>query len=278
MLGHSYLRSSLLKHGNISMNNQIVKQSNEVTVLQDGSTLITQRKLAELIGKPEGTITKFFSRLQENVNTVNGLDEKTALLAVKHYALYSRAPSEEAKKLLEKVATAGIRAFNYHLAGYQVEAKPKMTHMEITASLANGLVEIERQQKAQQALLESQQERIEIQDEKLKELENKTTVLPSKPANAESVTYIRKRINKQYGFPQRIINEVLWSSPYAPKPAGQVRNTNENAAESTFTVWYKSDVTKLFERFASECEMVTKTQAVNPLIEGRFKMVDVTGE
>lgn len=116
-------------------------------------------------------------------------------------------------------------------------------------------------------------QKVEEQGNKLAELEERTAILPSKPANAESIVYIRKRINDLYGLPPRIVNEVLYSIHYAPRAAGQVRNTHDNASNSTYTVWNKSEVTKLFKRFVSECEMVTKTQAVHPSVDGRFKLV-----
>ena len=116
-------------------------------------------------------------------------------------------------------------------------------------------------------------EKVEEQGNKLAELEERTAILPSKPANAESIVYIRKRINDLYGLPARIVNEVLYSMHYAPRSAGQVRNTHDNASNSTYTVWNKSEVSKLFKRFVSECDMVTKTQAVHPSIDGRFKLV-----
>lgn len=115
-------------------------------------------------------------------------------------------------------------------------------------------------------------EKVDEQSKKLAELEERTAILPSKPANAESIVYIRKRINDMYGLPPRIVNEVLYSSPYAPRAAGQVRNTHDNANNATYTVWNTSEVTKLFKRFVSECEHVTKTQAVHPSIDGRFKL------
>lgn len=116
-------------------------------------------------------------------------------------------------------------------------------------------------------------EKIEDQGNKLAELEERTSILPSKPVNAESIVYIRKRINDLYGLPSRIINEVLYSIHYAPRAAGQVRNTHENSNNGTYTVWNTSEVTKLFRRFTSECAMITKTQVVHPSIDGRFKMV-----
>ena len=128
------------------------------------------------------------------------------------------------------------------------------------------MVELDKEQKRQALAIEAQQEQIE-------ELKESFAILPSKPANAESITYIRARIGKYYGFPARIVNEVLYSAPYAPRPAGEVRNTHENANSSTYTVWYATEVTKLFKRFDDECEQVTKTQAVHPMIDGRFKRI-----
>lgn len=115
--------------------------------------------------------------------------------------------------------------------------------------------------------------KVDQQEKKLAELEERTAILPSKPANAESIVYIRKRINDMYGLPAHIVNEVLYSSPYAPRAAGQVRNTHENASNSTYTVWNTSEVSKLFKRFVGECEMVSATQAVHPSIDRRFKLV-----
>lgn len=130
-----------------------------------------------------------------------------------------------------------------------------------------------------QMMVESRKDHLELsskveeQGNKLAELEERTAILPSKPANAESIVYIRKRINDMYGLPPRIVNEVLYSIHYSPRAAGQVRNTHDNASNSTYTVWNKSEVSKLFKRFVGECDMITKTQAVHPSIDGRFKLV-----
>ena len=145
------------------------------------------------------------------------------------------------------------------------ETKP-MTQLEIMAQSALALVDHEKKLTALEAKSEEQQKAIE-------DLRDSYSILPQKPANAESVSYIRMRVNRDYGLPPRIINEVLYSFPYSPKPAGQVRNTHENANNGTYTVWNTSEVTKLFKRFVSECEMVTKTQAVHPSVDGRFKLV-----
>lgn len=174
--------------------------------------------------------------------------------------------------LPEREACLMAMSYSYELQAYvfdewqrlKSQQAPK-TQLEVLAGVANGLVEHEKRILALSESVESQQKQIE-------DLKDSYSILPGKPANAESIVYIRKRINDMYGLPARIVNEVLYSMHYAPKPAGQVRNTHDNANNSTYTVWNTSEVTKLFKRFVSECEMVTKTQAIHPSIDGRFKL------
>ena len=144
-------------------------------------------------------------------------------------------------------------------------AKKPLSQLEIIAHSALALVEHEKK------LTALEQSHAELES-KVQKLQESTSILPARPTNAENISYIRQRINKKYGLPARIVNDVLYSFPYAPKPAGQVRNSHENAGNATYTVWYSSDVTKLFNRFVAECVMATKTQAVHPLIDGRFKL------
>ena len=108
----------------------VTKQQNEVTIFSDGSTTISQRKLARLLSVSEGSLTKHVSRLKQNsglhqnANTTNGLDENMAFLVVTHYAYVSTASTQEAKDFLHKLGTGGMRAYNYHEAGYVVSAAP----------------------------------------------------------------------------------------------------------------------------------------------------------
>lgn len=174
--------------------------------------------------------------------------------------------------LPEREACLMAMSYSYELQAYvfdqwqDAKNNKQMTQLEIMAQSALALVEHEKKLTALEAKAEEQQKAIE-------DLRDSYSILPQKPANAESVSYIRMRVNRDYGLPPRIINEVLYSFPYSPNPAGQVRNTHENANNGTYTVWNTSEVTKLFKRFVSECEMVTKTQAVHPSVDGRFKLV-----
>ena len=145
------------------------------------------------------------------------------------------------------------------------QSKPQMTQMEIIAHSAMALVTQEKR------LNEVAQNQIAL-EEKFEQLKESTAILPKRPTNAEGITFIRARMHKLHKLPARVVNEVVYSSPYAPKPAGQVRNNHEQAGNATYTVWYTSDVSKLFTRFVEECEFVTKTQAVHPDIDGRFKL------
>ena len=99
----------------------------------------------------------------------------------------------------------------------------------------------------------------------------------ARPANAESIVHIRERINKLYGLPARIIDTVLRQSLYAPKPAGMVKNTREEAMGSSYAVYWTKDISALFARFVSECHRATDTLATHPLIVGRFKLTALEG-
>lgn len=61
-------------------------------------------------------------------------------------------------------------------------------------------------------------------------------------------------------------------SPYAPKPAGMVRNEREEAKGGTYAVYWIKDVNACFKRFASECTRVTATKVTHPFIAERFTM------
>ena len=98
------------------------------------------------------------------------------------------------------------------------------------------------------------------------------SVMTSRPANAEAMTHLRKRIGKMFGLSEKIIDDVMRQSPYAPKPAGMVRNDHSDADGATYAVYWRKDVTKTFERFVLECVPVTSFMFTHPFIEGRFRV------
>ena len=97
-------------------------------------------------------------------------------------------------------------------------------------------------------------------------------LLKSKPQNAETISEIRKRINRQYGLSKDIVDTVVARLTYSPKPAGMVRNDHERAEGSSYAVYWIRDVSQAFKFFVAECQMATATQATHPHIKGRFKL------
>lgn len=97
-------------------------------------------------------------------------------------------------------------------------------------------------------------------------------LMMERPANSESIVHIRDRINKKYGLPSRVVDVVLRQSPIAPKPAGMVKHSREEARGGSYAVFWTKDISDVFKRFVTECQYVTATQATHPYIEGRFKL------
>ena len=99
------------------------------------------------------------------------------------------------------------------------------------------------------------------------------TVLSARPANSESIVHIRKRIWQIFGLSSGTVDAVMRQSPYAPKPAGMVRNEHAEADGATYAVYWQKDVTATFERFVGECRHSAGQLFTHPFIEGRFKLI-----
>ena len=233
-----------------------------ITTLNCKQETMTSIQLSEMLGYEKKEINK---KIRSMFGEEESREKFSPALDRQGRVDFYNLPELESKMFVAKHNIEYLEKITKFWINKGEEAKP-MTQLEIMAQSALALVEHEKKLTALEAKAEEQQKAIE-------DLRDSYSILPQKPANAESVSYIRMRVNRDYGLPARIINEVLYSFPYSPKPAGQVRNTHENANNGTYTVWNTSEVTKLFKRFVSECEMVTKTQAVHPSVDGRFKLV-----
>ena len=117
------------------------------------------------------------------------------------------------------------------------------------------------------------EQRLNLIDAKVERIETAQTVLSARPANSESIVHIRNRIWRLFGLSDATVDAVMRQTPYAPKPAGMVRNEHVEAEGSTYAIYWQKDVTATFERFADECKAVSKQFFTHPYIEGRFKMV-----
>ena len=96
--------------------NNIIKQTNDVTILQSGEAFISQRKLAVLCGVDQSTINRYYASLNIDVN--QGISDENAVLCITYYAIESKAANDTARKSLAIIAKAGMRAYLYHEAGY----------------------------------------------------------------------------------------------------------------------------------------------------------------
>ncbi|MGP4691644.1 antA/AntB antirepressor family protein [Agrobacterium cavarae] len=137
--------------------------------------------------------------------------------------------------------------------------------LTLQADVERRQIELERQQ------AETQQKFIDI-DARVANVEA-TKSLPSKPQHCETKTEIKARMNKLYGLPAWLVDEVLTSISYRPPVFAMVKNGHENAQGSYFSVYQIIDITKLFKRFVGECTQATPTTATHPSINGRFKLI-----
>ncbi|WP_334037241.1 hypothetical protein [Burkholderia gladioli] len=148
----------------------------------------------------------------------------------------------------------------------QVAAKPAapLSPAQMFLQTAQLMADIEARQFAQAEAVARVEQRIEDLSE--------TRAFTSCPSNAEPITHIRKRIGEEYGLSAKVVDQILRQSPYAPKPAGEVKNPHEEAQGATYTVWWTKDVSAVFKRVAAEAVQVTDAQYTHPYIEGRFKV------
>ena len=104
-------------------------------------------------------------------------------------------------------------------------------------------------------------------EKKLEQVHN-SQVLNKCPSNAENITSIRSRMNEKYGLSAAVVDAVMRQLPYAPKPAAIVRNENDKAYGSTYSVYWIKDVSAVFKRFVEECEP-SNTRYTHPFICGQ---------
>lgn len=149
-------------------------------------------------------------------------------------------------------------------------SKP-LSSAEMLVQMAQLNLDHERRLAATEQQQAAQTEELQRIDAKL-DLVAESNAWTSRPANAESISHIVKRIGKKHGLSAATIHEVMRQVPYNVKPAGNVRNGHESAQGATYAVYWIADVNKVFARFISECKRVSATQCTHPFIEGRFKV------
>lgn len=140
-----------------------------------------------------------------------------------------------------------------------------MTPGEQLLAQAQAVINVERQQAEQQVALE----RIETRVANVEQVR----YLDSRPAGFESMTTIRERINLRHGLPHWVINAVMRDIPGAPLPFAMVRSAHADDGAQPYPIWPTADITRRFDRFATECTFETAERATHSDIQqGRFKL------
>jgi prophage antirepressor-like protein len=141
----------------------------------------------------------------------------------------------------------------------------RMTPAEQALAQAQLMVDMERRQTQQEIALASVESRVALVEH--------TRYFDSVPAGFESTTSLRARIGLRHGVPPWVINEVMRALPYCPRPYGFVKSKHSADGGKPYPVYPVADITRLFDRFVSECTHETDQFATHPDIsQGRFKL------
>ena len=84
---------------------KVVKQENEVSVLENGDAFISQRKAAELCGVEQQAIQQ--RCLSQQYDVKQGISAENAFLRITHFAIESKAANDTARKSLAAIGAAG---------------------------------------------------------------------------------------------------------------------------------------------------------------------------
>ncbi|RVM34275.1 hypothetical protein CN130_11070 [Sinorhizobium meliloti] len=229
---------------------------------------MSSREIAELTGKRHDhvkrDIEKMLSDLGEDIPKYGGI----YLDSMNREQIEHRLDRELTETLLLGYSAPLRRKVIKRLRELEatVAAPRPLTTTETLIQMLTLQAEVERRQ-AEQA------KAITAIDARVERVETAQTVLSARPANSESIVHIRRRIWQLYGLSDATVDAVMRQSPYAPKPAGMVRNEHAEADGTTYAVYWKKDVTATFERFVAECRHSAGKLYTHPYIEGRFKLI-----
>lgn len=220
------------------------------------------------------------------INSENGKNQKGSGRKPKEYAL----TIDMAKQLAMVQRTDKGREARLYFIECERKLKEQQSISQIPEIAANlnqvSAIMAQQMQMLAQMNATTMSQQIELQNQK-QELDTKASkedlehlaknnIRDQCPQGCESITRLRKRYNERHGLPARIVDWLIYNHPQNPAPYCEVRNANENAKGSTFSVWRVGQVSPHIKKFVSECKMETKTQASHPMIEGRFKLNKIT--
>jgi len=243
------------------------------TVCGQAATMSSQ-EIADLVGSRHDNVRVTIERLAERgVIALPAMQEKPTAGRPAQVYVFSgeqgRRDSIVVAAQLSPELTARLvdrwQELETQAARPMTQAEQMLAHAQIQVQLERRQQQIEQQQAQHQVAIE----RIEQHVEDLAE----SRVWDYCPQNCMPITRIREVIHERYGLSATVVNTVVRQMPISPKPWGMVRNGHEDAQGSQYAVWASSDITAVFRRFVSECQMVSETQATHPYIEGRFRLV-----
>lgn len=240
------------------------------TILSGNSPVVTMtsREIAKLTGKEHKNVVRdilsMLSELQEDALSFERIYFDSMNRSQTEYVL-DRELTDTLLTGYSAVARRKVIA-RWHT----LEAEKAAPVAPTTASMFFQSAQVMLEMEGRTAALEKQQIAIEARLEEVADASG--NILKVCPQNAESITYIRKRINKAFGLSASVVDEAMRQLPYSPKPAGMVLNDNEAAQGSHYAVFWIKDVTAVFKRFVAECRRETAAFVSHPFIDSRFKL------
>lgn len=144
------------------MKNLATQNQNDVTITETGDAFISQRKLAHLCGVEQSNVSRFCASRKIDVN--QGISAENAFLCITHYAIESKVANDIARRALVKIGGAGMKAYLYHKAGYQMQAVKPMTQLELMQNAVNELVRIDTEQREHDARLTQIEKRLDFKE------------------------------------------------------------------------------------------------------------------
>ncbi|MDY7560188.1 Rha family transcriptional regulator [Pseudomonas sp. 10B1] len=239
-----------------------------MNLITSNALTMSSQEIADLVEARHDSVKRTIERLAEKgtiqlpplVEVKNHLGQ-----TVEQYVFSDEKGKRDSIVVVAQLSPEFTAALVDRWQALEDKASRPMTQAEITAANANHLVSVERQQLQQQAAIERIERRVEIIAEQ--------RVWDHCPQNCAPLGRIKQSMSKRFGLSGPTVAFVLQQWPHLPKQAGMVRNGHEEAKGSQYVVWHKTDVLAAFNRFVSESQMVTATQATNPYFEGRFRLV-----
>lgn len=245
-------------------------KGHKVTVISDddGSLHFVAMEVAEILGYSDAyEMTKRLDDDEKSNRQIAGLGSPTGgrgVSVISESGLYDAilGSTKPEAKPFQKWVRAEVLPSIRKTGSYKLA--PRSTG-EMLMAQAQAFYQLEQQQAALQAGMQ----RIEHQVEELAE----SRVWDHCPQNCEPITKIEARINARYALPHWVIDKVVRQLPYSPKIAGMVRNQREEAKGSQYAVFAVADISRIFDRFVSECVQETPTLWSHRDIEKRFQLL-----